>query len=103
MPGDRPEIVRLEATVTGMVHGVGFRYFVLREAMDAGLEGWVANLSGGRVRVVAEGPRPDLDVLLDRLREGPPAAIVDHVSEAFMPATGTLGPFTVRSGGHGGD
>ena len=103
MPVDRMEIARLEATVTGRVQGVGFRYFVLREAMDVGLDGWVANTTGGAVKVVAEGPRPNLDVLLDRLREGPPAAIVDHVSEAFMPATGTLGPFTVRSGAHGGD
>src|SRR5690348_12327460 len=94
---------RLEATITGRVQGVGFRYFVLREAMDLALDGWVANTSGGAVRCVAEGPRHHLDVLLERLREGPPAAIVDHVSEAFMPATGTLGPFTVRSGGHGGD
>jgi acylphosphatase len=97
------EVARLDATVTGRVQGVGFRYFVLREAMDLGLDGWVANTTGGAVRCVAEGPRPHLDVLLERLREGPPAAIVDHVSEAFMPATGTLGPFTVRSGAHGGD
>jgi acylphosphatase len=102
MPGGT-EIARLDAIVTGRVQGVGFRYFVLREAMDLGLDGWVANTTGGAVRCVAEGPRPHLDVLLDRLREGPPAAIVDHVSEAFMPATGTLGPFTVRSGAHGGD
>jgi len=94
---------RLDATVTGRVQGVGFRYFVLREAMDLGLDGWVANTTGGAVRCVAEGPRGHLDALLERLREGPPAAIVDHVSEAFMPATGRLGPFTVRSGAHGGD
>jgi acylphosphatase len=102
MPGGA-EVARLDAIVTGRVQGVGFRYFVLREAMGLGLDGWVANTTGGAVRCVAEGPRPHLDVLLDRLREGPPAAIVDHVSEAFMPATGTLGPFTVRSGAHGGD
>jgi acylphosphatase len=102
MPGGA-EVARLDAIVTGRVQGVGFRYFVLREAMDLGLDGWVANTTGGAVRCVAEGPRPHLDVLLDRLREGPPAAIVDHVSEAFKPATGTLGPFSVRSGAHGGD
>jgi acylphosphatase len=101
--GDRSETVRLDAVVIGRVQGVGFRYFVLREAMVLGLDGWVANVAGGAVRCVAEGPRPKLDVLLERLREGPPAAIVDRVSEAFMPATGTLGRFTVRSGAHDGD
>jgi acylphosphatase len=94
---------RLDATVTGRVQGVGFRFFVLREAMALGLDGWVANTPSGAVRCVAEGPDDRLEALLERLREGPPAAIVDHVSEAFMPATGTLGAFGVRSGAHTGD
>jgi acylphosphatase len=95
--------VRLDATVVGRVQGVGFRYFVLREAMALGLAGWVANTSGGSVRCVAEGPRRSLDVLVERLREGPISAIVDHVSVAWMPATGTFGSFEIRSGGHPGD
>jgi acylphosphatase len=95
--------MRLDATVRGRVQGVGFRYFVLREAMDLGLDGWVANTRDGSVRCVAEGPRDRLDALLALLRAGPPAAIVDHVSELWMPPTGTLGPFEVRSGDHRGD
>ena len=95
--------VRLESTVIGRVQGVGFRYFALREGMDLGLDGWVANAADGSVRCVAEGPREQLEILLDRLRDGPAAAIVERVSEAWMPATGTLGPFTVRSGAHRGD
>ena len=87
----------------GRVQGVGFRYFVLREALDLGLEGWVANAGDGSVRCVVEGPRERLATLLDRLREGPAAAIVDRVVDAWMPATGTLGPFSVRSGAHRGD
>lgn len=98
-----PSFVRLDATVIGRVQGVGFRYFVLREAMDLGLEGWVANAGDGSVRCVAEGLRERLETLLDRLRDGPVSAIVDRVSVAWMPATGTLGPFSVRSGGHRGD
>jgi acylphosphatase len=94
---------RLDVRVTGRVHGVGFRYFVLREAMALELEGWVANEPDGSVHCVAEGPRDRLDALLERIREGPAAAIVDGVSEARMPATGTLGRFEVRSGGHRGD
>ena len=42
-----PAAVRLDATVIGRVQGVGFRYFVLREAMDLGLTGWVANTPDG--------------------------------------------------------
>jgi acylphosphatase len=98
---ERP--LRLDATVIGRVQGVGFRWFVLREAMALSLHGWVANTSDGSVQCVAEGLRADLELLLERLREGPPAAIVEHVIEAWMPATGTLGPFELRSGAHPGD
>jgi acylphosphatase len=95
--------VRLDATVMGRVQGVGFRFFALREAMELGLDGWVANTPDGSVRCVAEGPRARLEAFLERLREGPPAAIVERVNDAWMPATGTLGPFGVRSGAHPGD
>ena len=102
MTAEEPS-VRLDATVGGRVQGVGFRYFVLREAMALRLHGWVANTPDGAVRCVAEGPRADLEQLLERMREGPASAIVSHVSEAWMPATGTLGSFEVRSGAHPGD
>jgi len=95
--------IRLDATVIGRVQGVGFRWFVLREAMALRLDGWVANTPDGSLQCVAEGLRPDLQLLLERLREGPPAAIVERVIEAWMPATGTLGPFELRSGTHRGD
>jgi len=101
MTGD--DRVRLDATVMGRVQGVGFRYFVVREATGLDLEGWVANTPTGAVRCVAEGPRSALEALLERLRQGPPSAMVDRVSEAFMPATGGLGTFSVRSGAHTGD
>jgi acylphosphatase len=98
-----PEPVRLDARVSGKVHGVGFRYFVLREAQALGLTGWVANVADGSVRCIAEGQRDELEALLDRLRIGPPAAIVEGVGVAWMPATGTFNGFGVRSGAHLGD
>ncbi|MGZ8437239.1 MAG: acylphosphatase [Candidatus Limnocylindrales bacterium] len=94
---------RLDARVTGRVHGVGFRYFVLREATALELTGWVANDSDGSVHCVAEGPHERLDALLELLREGPPAANVGAVSEAWMPAIGSFATFAVRSGDHRGD
>ena len=98
-----PDIARIDARVTGRVHGVGFRYFVLREAQALGVVGWVTNVADGSVRCVAEGPRDALDELVHRLNEGPPASIVSNVSVAWMPATGTFASFGVRSGGHQGD
>ena len=70
---------RLDAVVHGRVHGVGFRVFVLRLARAAGLRGWVSNEPSGRVHLVAEGAKADLERLLEAIRTGPPAAIVERV------------------------
>lgn len=98
-----PDPIRLDARITGRVHGVGFRYFAFREAQALGLVGWVANLADGSVRCVAEGPRRDLEALLVLLREGPPASIVESVSAAWTPPIGEFTSFGVRSGAHRGD
>jgi len=94
---------RLDATVRGRVQGVGYRVFAVREADRLDLDGFVANEADGSVRVVAEGPRGDLDTLLERLRDGPPAAIVDRVLERWEPARGLPAGFRIESRGHRGD
>lgn len=93
---------RLDATVRGRVHGVGFRVTVRRAARERGLTGWVAN-EPGRVHCVAEGQRDALEQLLAVIREGPPGAYVEDVHAAWLPATGEFDGFEVRSGWHGGD
>ena len=94
---------RLEAMVYGRVHGVGFRVYVLGVARGLRLQGWVANESGGRVRVIAEGPAERLGELIQSLRQGPPTALVERVDEAWSAATGEHASFEIRSGWHGGD
>ncbi len=75
--------------VRGRVQGVGFRWFVEREAHILGLAGWVRNNHDGSVEVLAQGTRDQLAGLHSRLREGPRAARVDavEVSDA-APAAG---------------
>lgn len=97
------ERARLDAVVRGRVQGVGFRYYVVRRAAGLRLDGWVANEADGSVRCRAEGDRAELETLLAALREGPPGAWVDDVRTEWGPATGGLGPFTVRAGAHSGD
>ena len=97
------DLVRLEATARGRVQGVGFRYFVLRRGMELGLTGWVANESDGSVRCVAEGPRNDLEALLQTMELGPAGALVEGVRATWSDATGTLRDFGIRAGGHRGD
>jgi len=65
--------------VRGRVQGVGFRWFVEREAHILGIAGWVRNNHDGSVEVLAQGTRDQLLGLHSRLREGPRAARVDEV------------------------
>lgn len=62
-------MVRAHIFFTGTVQGVGFRYMCRSYAKDLGLNGWVKNLSDGRVEAVAEGPKPDIEKLIDQLKE----------------------------------
>ena len=101
-PGARG-ILRLDAEVRGRVQGVGFRVFALREAMALDLAGFVANQSDGSVRVGAEGPRGDLEALVERLEEGPPSGWVDAVRVRWEPARGIKAGFRIESGAHRGD
>ena len=70
---------RLTALVQGRVQGVGFRAFVRRQALDLAISGYVENLPDGRVEVVAEGERSELEHLLVKLRAGPPHAEVADI------------------------
>jgi acylphosphatase len=94
---------RLEARVRGLVQGVGFRWFAVREAARLGLVGWVANGPDGAVSVVAEGPPEALDVFAAALAEGPSGAHVRGVDLRRVPASGRFSRFEVRAGDHGGD
>jgi acylphosphatase len=67
--------------VRGRVQGVGFRWFVEREAHVLGVAGWVRNNVDGTVEVLAMGNRDQLLGLRSRLRQGPRAARVDEVEE----------------------
>ena len=71
--------------VRGMVQGVGFRWFVLREAHRLELRGWVSNLSDGSLEVVAEGPPASLTELERALARGPRAARVEGVEKLVTP------------------
>lgn len=77
------ELSRLHAYVEGRVQGVGFRHFVMTSAGELGLTGWVRNLRDGRVEVTAEGDRPALEQLLERLHRGPVSAGVRGVDERW--------------------
>jgi acylphosphatase len=80
------------------VQGVGFRWFVQREAAEIGLRGWVRNTDDGHVEVVAAGEPEDLAELRDALRKGSRGSRVDAVVEhELVESEGAqLGPFEIE-------
>ena len=83
----------MHGSVRGDVQGVGFRYFLMREAYRLGLRGWVRNRDDGTVEFVAEGDRDDLERLRQAAETGPPMARVDRVEVAWSEAEGGLDGF----------
>jgi acylphosphatase len=77
--------------VRGRVQGVGFRWFVEREASALGLAGWVRNREDSTVELVAVGDEDKLARLRERLEEGPRASRVDAVDESDATPEDTAG------------
>ena len=71
----------LHFLIQGRVQGVGFRWFVHREASELNLRGWVRNTEEGDVEVVAAGEAADLDDLRSSLKRGPRGSRVDRLVE----------------------
>ena len=90
-----PAMAAYRYLVTGRVQGVGYRYFVLREAERLGIAGFARNLPDGRVEVVAEAAEEALTELETRLRRGPSFAAVDGVDRTSIPSRGDAG-FHIR-------
>ncbi len=82
--------------VRGRVQGVGFRWFVEREAHLLGVAGWVRNNSDGSVEVMAQGSREQLAGLHARLREGPRASRVEEVDVAQADPEPGLNSFRIE-------
>jgi acylphosphatase len=67
--------------VSGIVQGVGFRYFAQKAAASLGLTGYTRNLDDGRVEVYAVGPKDKLSDLAGMLHRGPRWSDVRGVEE----------------------
>lgn len=84
--------------VRGRVQGVGFRWFVHREAAALELNGWVRNTEDGHVEVVAAGGEAALAGLKQALHRGPRGSRVDAVTENELDNQEgeSLGPFCIE-------
>ncbi len=89
------ELSRIHAFVSGRVQGVGFRYFIEKEAVNRGLSGYARNLYDGRVEIIAEGDRTSLVQFLRVLETGPRMARIDDVDFRWKEHTGEFPDFRI--------
>jgi len=103
MTDGRAGTVRVTAVVSGQVQGVGFRWFIVREARHLGLVGWVANAPDGSVRLEAQGDRGSVSRLIELAGVGPPGAHVLNVTSTETQPIEEESGFGMRSMAHTGD
>jgi acylphosphatase len=82
-------IVRLR--ITGRVQGVGYRFWLNREARRHGLTGWVRNRSDGSVEALLKGEDAAVEAVIAACRRGPRMAAVDRVERSDAADDGSVG------------
>ena len=92
----KPQLQTRRYMVRGRVQGVGFRWFVEREAHILGINGWVRNTFDGSVEVLATGTREQLSSLRRKLQQGPRSARVDEVEESEAQPIEGLNTFRIE-------
>jgi acylphosphatase len=81
--------------ISGIVQGIGYRFFAMRAAARHQVLGTVRNLPDGRVEVVAEGGRDDMDEFKKDLVTGPSMAEITDIEETDLPVTGLFRDFRI--------
>lgn len=88
--------MRAEIIVNGLVQGVGFRYFVYREALKLGLVGFTKNLFTGEVLTIAEGEKSLVEELYKKIKIGPSHASVKDCKVEWLEPKNEFDSFEIR-------
>ena len=91
-----PNVVRRRLLFSGVVQGVGFRYWATRESAAFGVTGYVRNLNDGSVEAVLEGPRDEVANFEGVLRDGPPYSRIRRVEAIDEEPRGEYVSFDVK-------
>jgi acylphosphatase len=81
--------------VSGMVQGVGFRYFVQHYAQRLRVQGWVRNRQNGDVEIEAEGEKESVEQLISSVQQGPRSAVVSDVQVTWKEYRGQFHRFEI--------
>lgn len=82
--------------ISGMVQGVGFRFFTQRIAARHQVRGYVRNLPDGRVESLAEGSEKAVEDFKHDLIAGPEYSSVENIEEIVLEPTGLYPAFRIE-------
>jgi acylphosphatase len=82
--------------VSGRVRGVFFRENTQRKAKKLGINGWIKNLSGGKVEAVFEGDKKSVEKIVKWAKKGPILAKVENIDIEWQEYFGEFTAFEIR-------
>jgi len=88
--------IRAHVLASGLVQGVGYRYFVFHRAINLGLVGYVSNIFSGEVEIEIEGDRSLIEEFIKEVKVGPRAAHVKDLKIEWLDCTKSYRSFEVR-------
>ncbi len=86
---------KVKIIVKGFVQGVGFRYFIYRNAQALNLSGYAKNLINGNVEVLLEGDDNNVDEMISILKQGPSRSIVNSIELDYSDFKGEYIGFSI--------
>ena len=89
-------IIARKFLISGLVQGVGFRFFTQRAAARHQVLGYVRNLEDGRVEAVAQGDERSVKAFMEDLTTGPTFARVEDIEETVLEPNGSLSAFLIE-------
>jgi acylphosphatase len=87
--------LRVRVRISGLVQGVGFRYFVSEVALSLALKGWVRNMEDGSVEALFDGEEDAVNRAVEICRAGPPSASVESIEVIPENETRALSGFKI--------
>jgi acylphosphatase len=90
------DLRRAKIIASGLVQGVGYRYFVLRHADNLNLKGYTQNLYTGEVLTEVEGEFGLINELIRQLKIGPIKSHVTNCSVEWSEYKNEFKRFEVR-------
>ena len=89
-------IVARKFLISGVVQGVGFRFFAQRSAARHQVHGYIKNLEDGRVEAFAQGPEKLVEEFKNDLAAGPRYSQVDEIEETVLEPSRSYSSFRIE-------